>query len=712
MAAAPFSRSQWASQSLRVTARELSLVSARGKSNAIAERFSKYQKAAEEVNSEKKKVAVETVSPALCRGNLSALKKRWEQPPCPDQPAALPCTSPRPHLPPPAGSTPEPNPERDSSPASTRSPLPPDSGSPCQYPMNGEAEAGMERMKPETEAEGEGVAASLPSAHIEKPSVPLHSLKLMFEKGEGLHKKVSREPVRTGGNGSIYAASPDLQPGDRGVLDGVTPSESLPETTPLRDRMAMYQAAISKQDTPTSARSGEQVEAGVRSQVVKQKENMPPGCTDMSPTSEPRSRKDDGSHASTPVSTAQHDNSQSKTVRKFGLPVRETCVACQKTVYPLERLVASQQVYHNACFRCSHCNTKLSLGNYASLHSNVYCKPHFSQLFKSKGNYDEGFGHRPHKELWEARGEGGDEDGTEQVKERAELSDAKLESPTVEESPLAKVNILAATLETRTQGASETPEKPVETRRLKISWPPATEGERGPGGASPTLEGGAIRPLRPKWPPEDEVPSQVESPGQTELTNLRQSSSLKERSQAFSQARPGSSLVSPREQPHPQREAPERMGLLEESQLTPQDQIGESKTERDVVTSQEDNVVNGEVGSEEEEEEEKVEEDKEHSSTQEAEERHGTSPGEEEEEEENEEEEEGEELEQLSSLKCQKALPDGLSSSPPIEGKHNRTSQDVGFWDGEEGEEEGGELTVEELIKRNRCYEEEEEPEE
>lgn len=38
---APFSRSQWASQSLRVTAKEMSLVTTRGKSNAIAERFSK-----------------------------------------------------------------------------------------------------------------------------------------------------------------------------------------------------------------------------------------------------------------------------------------------------------------------------------------------------------------------------------------------------------------------------------------------------------------------------------------------------------------------------------------------------------------------------------------------------------------------------------------------------------------------------------------------
>ncbi|GCC22006.1 hypothetical protein chiPu_0000390 [Chiloscyllium punctatum] len=41
--------------------------------------------------------------------------------------------------------------------------------------------------------------------------------------------------------------------------------------------------------------------------------------------------------------------------------------------------------------------TFTSLGNYASLHGQMYCKPHFKQLFKSKGNYDEGFGHTPCK---------------------------------------------------------------------------------------------------------------------------------------------------------------------------------------------------------------------------------------------------------------------------------------------------------------------------
>ncbi|OCT60070.1 hypothetical protein XELAEV_18046090mg [Xenopus laevis] len=80
--------------------------------------------------------------------------------------------------------------------------------------------------------------------------------------------------------------------------------------------------------------------------------------------------------------------------------VRELCSSCQKTVYPMERLVADKHIFHNSCFCCKHCSAKLSLGTYAALHGEFYCKPHFQQLFKSKGNYDEGFGRRPHKDLW------------------------------------------------------------------------------------------------------------------------------------------------------------------------------------------------------------------------------------------------------------------------------------------------------------------------
>ena len=31
----------------------------------------------------------------------------------------------------------------------------------------------------------------------------------------------------------------------------------------------------------------------------------------------------------------------------------------------------------------------------------LFCKPHFKQLFKLKGNYDEGFGYETQKREWE-----------------------------------------------------------------------------------------------------------------------------------------------------------------------------------------------------------------------------------------------------------------------------------------------------------------------
>ncbi|CAL8288209.1 unnamed protein product [Boreogadus saida] len=79
---------------------------------------------------------------------------------------------------------------------------------------------------------------------------------------------------------------------------------------------------------------------------------------------------------------------------------REVCTSCDKTVYPMERLVANNQIFHAICFCCKHCNAKLSLGSFAALSGEFYCKPHFQQLFKSRGNYDEGFGRKQHKELW------------------------------------------------------------------------------------------------------------------------------------------------------------------------------------------------------------------------------------------------------------------------------------------------------------------------
>ncbi|KAI5107240.1 LIM domain-containing protein 2, partial [Silurus meridionalis] len=77
----------------------------------------------------------------------------------------------------------------------------------------------------------------------------------------------------------------------------------------------------------------------------------------------------------------------------------ELCTVCRKRVYPMEGLIADKKKFHKSCFLCEHCKNKLSLGNYVSLHGHLYCLPHYKQLFKSKGHFDEGFGQMSQKEL-------------------------------------------------------------------------------------------------------------------------------------------------------------------------------------------------------------------------------------------------------------------------------------------------------------------------
>lgn len=89
------------------------------------------------------------------------------------------------------------------------------------------------------------------------------------------------------------------------------------------------------------------------------------------------------------------DDATDKRASKFYVPsgAANQCTECNKRVYEMEKIVANDQLFHKTCFRCSHCNRILSLGNYAGgPGGKLYCKPHFLSLFKVKGNYEEGFG--------------------------------------------------------------------------------------------------------------------------------------------------------------------------------------------------------------------------------------------------------------------------------------------------------------------------------
>ncbi|XP_067291703.1 LIM domain-containing protein isoform X4 [Pseudorasbora parva] len=85
---------------------------------------------------------------------------------------------------------------------------------------------------------------------------------------------------------------------------------------------------------------------------------------------------------------------------KFQPAAQETCSACLKPVYPMERMAADKLIFHKTCFCCKHCKKKLSLQSYAPLYGEFYCVFHYQQLFRRKGNYDEGFGRQQHKDRW------------------------------------------------------------------------------------------------------------------------------------------------------------------------------------------------------------------------------------------------------------------------------------------------------------------------
>uniref|UniRef100_A0A665XBD8 Xin actin binding repeat containing 1 n=1 Tax=Echeneis naucrates TaxID=173247 RepID=A0A665XBD8_ECHNA len=95
--------------------------------------------------------------------------------------------------------------------------------------------------------------------------------------------------------------------------------------------------------------------------------------------------------------------------KSFQPPAKEMCSACLTPVYPMEKMVANKLILHNNCFCCKHCHKKLSIHNYSSLYGEFYCISHYQQLFKRKGNYDEGFGHKQHKDRWIQKDKGTDE---------------------------------------------------------------------------------------------------------------------------------------------------------------------------------------------------------------------------------------------------------------------------------------------------------------
>ncbi|NXG47802.1 XIRP2 protein, partial [Psilopogon haemacephalus] len=180
---------------------------------------------------------------------------------------------------------------------------------------------------------------------------------------------------------------------------------------------------------------------------------------------------------------------------KLQIQENEACRLCQQRVYPMECLVADKQNFHKSCFRCHHCGSQLSLGNYASLHGKIYCKPHFKQLFKSKGNYDEGFGHKQHKELWNSK------DRCSSAGNIHAEETNPINSIPVDSKPITEIDqdLYSSTEGTHPDILDNNCKKSTERGKLKMTWPPSTEDAT----HNKTFSIEEVAKVnKPKWPPE------------------------------------------------------------------------------------------------------------------------------------------------------------------------------------------------------------------
>ncbi|KAB5584579.1 hypothetical protein PHYPO_G00109160 [Pangasianodon hypophthalmus] len=186
---------------------------------------------------------------------------------------------------------------------------------------------------------------------------------------------------------------------------------------------------------------------------------------------------------------------------KIRVPDNELCRVCRKRVYPMESLIADKQNFHKSCFRCAHCNSQLSLGNYAPLHGRMYCKPHYKQLFKSKGNYDEGFGEKPHRELWSAKNQ-------KNTSEKVNVNQVSTLPPVKSDTKALQVSKENDLIQAEIKEASkldDNAKKP--TSKIAIVWPPQSETPK----KSFTLEE-ELKVVKPTWPPKGESHETTENP--------------------------------------------------------------------------------------------------------------------------------------------------------------------------------------------------------
>jgi len=239
-----------------------------------------------------------------------------------------------------------------------------------------------------------------------------HELKMGRATEDDLKQRYSGTP--NGSQTSTPESTPKVeraQPDGSSTSDATEqrspPTEQKVESTPEEQNSQEPVPAV--QAEPTTQKSPETNEAAappseaaqepapaVQAEPATQKSVVSNSSAAKSetPSSSPSQQKKSVGFKSEPSSGTSSNEGTPKSGRSSPSVATKSnkCAVCEKTVYQMEELKADDTIYHKSCFRCKHCNNVLKLGNYASMGGELYCKPHFKQLFKSKGNYSEGFG--------------------------------------------------------------------------------------------------------------------------------------------------------------------------------------------------------------------------------------------------------------------------------------------------------------------------------
>ncbi|XP_043272863.1 xin actin-binding repeat-containing protein 2 isoform X12 [Venturia canescens] len=150
-----------------------------------------------------------------------------------------------------------------------------------------------------------------------------------------------------------------------------TPDDEISEFSNLCDNESREEVITSSSvvvNSTTSAKS---------STKTKKKKIEGVAGNDASPTLTPRTKKTKKSKKS------DLEKENISVVGQNG-DANPNCRSCGKVVFQMEQTKAEGLVWHKNCFRCVQCSKQLSVDNYQSHESTLYCKAHFKELFQPK----------------------------------------------------------------------------------------------------------------------------------------------------------------------------------------------------------------------------------------------------------------------------------------------------------------------------------------